>query len=566
MRSFSSFNISTGLGRKFFQWFLVMALIPLVVVSVISYHNARESLLRNTDASLTAAIELKKSYIEAFFAERMSDLELQAALAENIQFVADLRQARHSAAADGGGDAVSAGRQVQADLKRFVELYGYHDVLLIDPGGTILFTVHGNEGEVGANIFADQSGETLFAGACRRALVSGRVEFADMESHGDNGHELDSFLVRAMRGPGGEMVGLMALEMSLEQVDRLMQDRIGMGATGETFLVGSDQLMRSDSWRDQEKTAMRVKVATDPVRAWLAVEEVAVDGATQHRPPAAGVSNYRNHRGERVLGVINNLETLEPFGVHWALVAEVGEKEALGLVRELRSVVVFIFVVTTIFVALLSALLTRGIVAPIQKLSDWSGRVAMGDLSPLGEEMPRNELGELYGSFSRMVASIREVTDVCAAVAVGDFSKSVAVRGEHDALGQAVKQMGENLRTAVGQADVLAAGDFSVQITPWSEKDKFGAALLRMTSQLRKMDEAAKQSLGEARLLANYLDKLPIPVLCIDPSFKITYINEAGAAFAKLDEASCLGKRCYDLFGNVHCRTRDCRVGRALRN
>ena len=533
-----------------------MSMVPLLVVSFISYHNARESLLRTTEASLTAAVELKKRYIAAFLAERMGDLEMQASLAENGQFVVDLRQ--------GGPGVAMARRQVAADLRRFVDLYGYHDVLLIDPAGTILFTLLGNEGEGGDNIFAGHGGKSLFAGACRRALASDRVEFADMEAHGGHGHELDNMLVRAMRAPGGEVVGLMAVEMSLEQVDRLMQDRTGMGETGETFLVGADQLMRSDSWREQAKTAMQVKIATAPVLGWLAAEEKAADGAILHRPPATGASNYRNHRGERVFGVISNLETLEPFGIHWALVAEISESEALGLVDELRAVGIIIFVGTMLLVALLSALITREIVAPIRKLSAWSGRVAQGDLSLLGGEMPRNEIGDLYGSFSRMVTSIREVTDVCAAVAVGDFSKSVAERGEHDTLGQAVNQMGENLRVAVRQADVVAAGDFSVQITPWSEDDKLGSALLRMINQLRKMDAAAKQSLAEARLLANYLDKLPIPVLCVDPSFKITYINEAGAGFAKLEQASCLGRQCYDLFANAHCRTGECRVGRAM--
>jgi len=565
LRVVSFFQIGSGLGRKFFQWFLVMSLIPLLVVSFISYRNARESLLRSTEASLTAAVELKKRYVTAFFAERMRDLDLQAAMAENVQFVVDLRHGRLVADGEGAG-AVRAGQQVAADLKRFVDLYGYHDVLLIDPTGTILYTVQGNEGEGGDNIFAEQGGKTLFAEACRRALVSDRVEFADMEAHGGRGHELDNMLVRAMRGPGGEVVGLMVVEMSLVQVDRLMQDRTGMGESGETFLVGADQLMRSDSWREQAKTAMQVKVASAPVLAWLAAEEKAADGTTLHRPPAAGVSNYRNHRGERVFGVISNLETLEPFGVHWALVAEIAEGEALDLVGELRMVGIIIFVGTTLLVALFSALITREIVAPIRKLSEWSGRVAQGDLSLLGGEMPRNELGDLYGSFSRMVTSLREVTDVCAAVSVGNFSKSVALRGEHDTLGQAVNQMGENLRVAVRQADVVAAGDFSVQITPWSEEDKLGTALLRMIQQLRKMDGAARQSLAEARLLANYLDKLPIPVLCVDPSFTITYINEAGANFAKLEQAACLGRQCYDLFANAHCRTGECRVGRAMRN
>ena len=564
--SLSSSVISRGLGRKFFLWFLVMALVPLTVVSMVSYRFARESLLRNTEQALSAATQLKKKYIESFIDERVNDLALQAALAENTQFVSDLGQSYRASKGRGGKKFLPAtAAQIHADLARFINLYGYHDVLMVGLDGTILYAVYENEENIGANVFSGHFGETAFAEACRRALVSGKTEFADIESHGD-GHELDSFLVRTMLGKDGQPVGLMALVMSLEQVDRLMQDSAGMGATGETFLVGSDYLMRSDSKREQVKTAMRVRVVTDPVRDWLATEKTDEDGAKEHKSLPVKVRNYSNHRGERVFGLISNLETLEPFGVHWALVAEVSEDEALALVRKLHSVVVSLFWITTILVGFVSIVLSKGIVAPIRTLSEWSGRVAEGDLSPIGGTLPKNELGDLHVSFSRMVQSIQEVTDVCSAVAVGDFGKSVPQRGEHDILGQAVNQMGENLRAAARQADVVAEGDFSVQITPWSEKDLLGNALLRMTRKLRAMDEATTKSLSEARLLVNYLDQLPMPVLAVDSAFEITYINEAAAAFAGLDQASCRGKRCYDLFANAHCKSKDCRVGRAMRN
>lgn len=54
------FNISGGLGKKFFRWFLIISLVPLTVVSIISYQAARKSLIDNTNKALTAAIELKR--------------------------------------------------------------------------------------------------------------------------------------------------------------------------------------------------------------------------------------------------------------------------------------------------------------------------------------------------------------------------------------------------------------------------------------------------------------------------------------------------------------------------
>lgn len=79
------------------------------------------------------------------------------------------------------------------------------------------------------------------------------------------------------------------------------------------------------------------------------------------------------------------------------------------------------------------------------------------------------------------------------------------------------------------------------------------------------MAEANRQALADARRLADYLDKLPTPVQCIDRDFRIVYINKAGAAIAGLDQTSCTGRHCYEFFSNAHCQTMDCRLGRAMR-
>ncbi len=48
----------------------------------------------------------------------------------------------------------------------------------------------------------------------------------------------------------GETELVVALQLSLEAINNVMQQRDGMGKTGETYLVGSDKLMRSDSFLD----------------------------------------------------------------------------------------------------------------------------------------------------------------------------------------------------------------------------------------------------------------------------------------------------------------------------
>ena len=48
----------------------------------------------------------------------------------------------------------------------------------------------------------------------------------------------------------GKIIGVVALQLSIEAINKIMKQRDGMGETGEVYLVGQDKLMRSDSFLD----------------------------------------------------------------------------------------------------------------------------------------------------------------------------------------------------------------------------------------------------------------------------------------------------------------------------
>ncbi|HIJ77901.1 MAG: response regulator [Desulfobulbaceae bacterium] len=558
----------SGLRKKFFFWFLTLSLIPLSLVSTISYLSSKDTLIVDATKHLSAAMELKKEFIEAFFAERISDLELQAQLATNTDLLSKLITLHNSLALTGKNFVQHPRWQAltdpfQADIQKFTSLYGYHDFLLLDPAGNILYSVMAGD-DLGRNIFSGQFAGNLFSHACRQALQSGEIIFSDLEHFDSSGDELDSFIVKTIKDKHGKTLGLIALQIPMEQIDQLMQNRVGMGRTGETFLIGNDLIMRSDSWKENGGTALKTRVETDLVNSWLH-QHGSVESDTKDHSHHAAIQ-YPNHRGIKVFGVIEELTTLEKFDIHWAVVAEVTAEETLALVNRLRLITILLLAGTAICVGLASIFIAGGIVAPIKDLTQWARLIAEGNLTPKEGAILDNEIGELQSSFQQMVISVQGITEVCESIAIGDFTKPIPIRGENDSLGQAVTQMQKNLREVVRQAEAIAQGDFSVQITPWSADDQLGAALLQMTIQLRDMEKTNRESLANANRLTEHLDNLPTPVLSVNKNFRINYINNAGAGLAGMAQNECIGKYCYNLFPNGHCRTKECRVAMAMRN
>jgi methyl-accepting chemotaxis protein len=74
-----------------------------------------------------------------------------------------------------------------------------------------------------------------------------------------------------------------------------------------------------------------------------------------------------------------------------------------------------------------------------------------------------------------------------------------------------------------------------------------------------------KNTQANLRQMATDLNVIPTPIVEMDTTFAITFINPAGAAVVGLAPEEAIGKKCYDLFKTPHCRTEKCACARAMK-
>ncbi|MBI5212653.1 MAG: response regulator [Nitrospirae bacterium] len=104
--------------------------------------------------------------------------------------------------------------------------------------------------------------------------------------------------------------------------------------------------------------------------------------------------------------------------------------------------------------SLISSMLILGIIArniskPINNLVGWSERLSgKGDLSVEDIRITNDEIGELNAGYKRVVDSFRETASVCEAISRGDFSGTLEIKSEKDALGISVNKMINDLKQA----------------------------------------------------------------------------------------------------------------------
>jgi methyl-accepting chemotaxis protein len=228
-------------------------------------------------------------------------------------------------AADDGSAYSAAHRSHHAWLRRFLDRRGHYDVFLFTAAGDLVYSAF-KEDDFGTNFVGGPYRESGLGRVFRAARANPRREFlafADFEAYAPSHGAPASFLASPILGDEGTLVGVFALQLAIQPIDALMQATAGMGDTGETYAVGPDLLLRSNSRFSPESTILRTRVDTEPARRALAGE--------------TGVILADDYRGVRVLSAFAPLEF---EGVRWAVLAEIDEAEVLLPVSSLRRFLV----------------------------------------------------------------------------------------------------------------------------------------------------------------------------------------------------------------------------------
>jgi len=318
----------------------------------------------------------------------------------------------------GDGSAWSAANaRFNGFFREIATRMGFRDVLLINPRGDVVYSAHKGV-ELGSNIITGPfRGESELPDAFRKAMTSNDIEYVDTTDFAEylpSGQPTAWMLVPI--GAPGRAIGVMAVEYPAAILNGLMTadrqwERVGMGATGETFLVGKDDLMRSDSRLFlQDPEAYRADVIAAGTPAEVA-DRAIKQGTTVLIQPVGTKATEAAQRGETGTLIATDylghraLQAYAPLnlkGLDWIVIASVDSDEAFAPERNftLRLVRSTAFI---IFIACLAAMLwARLFVRPIKRLEEGAEKISTGDYNVTLPVESNDEFGDLTETFNDM--------------------------------------------------------------------------------------------------------------------------------------------------------------------
>lgn len=316
------------------------ALVAAFAVGAFAYKTSYEKTVAEAFNRLTLFHGLRRATVEDYMLSKASDIR---AMSRNARVV-DALVTFESAWAELGADPAQTARRLYIDdnpfrkgkkrvlrsagddsryttvhkgfhewAQRFIGHFGYRDLYLIDRNGNIVYTVE-KEDDFATNVANGKYSNTPLGFVFRRSVRPGGrdVNLSDFEHYAPSGDAPAAFASGAVLGEDGKIAGVFAVQFPPEPLNEMLRSTAGMGRTGQTFIVGNDMLMRSQSRFAAYSTMLSTEVETASV--------------TEGLKGFSGSWIVADYRDVPVLSVYSPLDFGGPL---WVLLAEIERSEAL---------------------------------------------------------------------------------------------------------------------------------------------------------------------------------------------------------------------------------------------
>lgn len=287
----------------------------------------------------------------------------------------------------------------------------YQDMFLIDKSGNLVYSVR-KDSDYATNLnhgpWKDSSLSKIFKSISKNP-TSEDIKYSDFEHYGPSHNDPASFIGTPIFNVSNDYIGALIFQIPIEPIDKIMQVTAGMGETGESYIVGSDLLMRSNSRFFDNQNILKTKIDSIPVKSGLAGN--------------SGEGLFLDYRGKNVYSAYTPIVFHD---VHWVMISEIDQDEVFDPILKMGKIFLISNLVIVIFVILVGYFLGKSISNPIRTMTEVMLKLANNDLSiNVFVNKREDEIGHMAKALSVFKENVKERDE---------FQKKLEYMAEHDNL------------------------------------------------------------------------------------------------------------------------------------
>ncbi|MBD2292018.1 methyl-accepting chemotaxis protein [Anabaena sphaerica FACHB-251] len=324
---------------------------------------------------------------------------------------------------------------------------------------------------------------------------------------------------------GENLVGILAIQLPIDQINRVLTSNKnwqndGLGNTGETYMIGDDLFMRSNSRLLLEDRQAYINILktqgisddtiglVEQLETSIFLQKINTEAAKLAIKKQSGTLIIeQNYQGKTVL---SSYAPLKIEGINWAIISEKDLSEAYQPIYNLQQVLLMATAILSLIVALLANFIANQFVKPIEELVKVSKTIANRDYDQQQAE-EKNEIVKLQTAFQTVAHKISELVNISQKIADGDLTTPIElseIKDEISKLQNAFYMMNKDLNSLI-----FSIQNSGVKITTSSTQIAASGKQLEatVTEQLASTNEVAataQEIAATSRYLLNMINKV----------------------------------------------------------
>jgi methyl-accepting chemotaxis protein len=345
--------------------------------------------------------------------------------------------------------AYSTGHRSYHEVFRsYAENLGYGDLYYINADGEVTYSYQKGF-ELGTSLVDGPFADSGLARAYNRALAikKGEIVIEDFSRYapllGAPTAFVASPLIKFRR-----VRGVFIVQLPIDAIDSIMTNdkewkKVGLGETGENYLVSSDYTLRNTSRLYFEQP----EVYIDQLRAYnevnpqpideiissgtdIALQKIMTPSTKAALGGESGFNTFDSYDGRQVLSTYSPINV---EGFDWAIISEIDYDEAFQSARELSKQLNFSLAVIAIVVMAIAIvvilLLANIIFKPLHVITQRMNEIATGNgnLKSRLDDSGDNEISEFATSFNLFISKLDYIVDQVAQTSALLLSQSASL-------------------------------------------------------------------------------------------------------------------------------------------